>query len=194
MHRLPWITLDTHCVSFLYPGELDPPFPGADEADALHRLQELDEQAFVRLVRTTEVDTERNTHAFPGRISPLPELVGPAVFGHSRYDYAVILSDEDGDQLDSILDHYLGERRRTEGRPNDFRDALMLATHWLHGSDVFVTLDRKLTRRAAERLSDLGLVIRTPSDALLAFEEGRLPRGTEPRWHVPPKSGPFVPT
>ncbi len=89
-----------------------------------------------------------------------------------------------------IIHHQM--RRYTHGK--DFRDALMLATHWLHGSDVFVTLDRKLTRRAAERLSDLGLVIRTPSDALLAFEEGRLPRGTEPRWHVPPKSGPFVPT
>lgn len=95
-------------------------------------------------------------------VRPFPIIMGPAVVGHSRWDYAVYASDEDGARLRKVygllwpnsqceLDG--GDCASNRGRRR-FRDAMHIATSIRSCFGAFVTNDGPLRARRNALLAD----------------------------------------
>jgi hypothetical protein len=115
-------------------------------------LRQLHETGWIQLQRTDTLDTELGKLGDPEKRDELlglsdqyVESFGPLVLDHSRWDHAVLASDEDADRLARVRDLLYGTA--ITPRDNDFRDAMHVATAIRYGAFGFVTMDKRILRR-----------------------------------------------
>jgi hypothetical protein len=150
-----------------------------DPSDAAESLRTFNREGWINLGRTDTVDTELADAKDPVKLAGLleesatyVESLGPAVFGHSRFDHATFAGEEDIDRIDAVYailfpgsdqhDSSTGRARRK------LRDAMHIATAIRYGGTVFVTRDHDdlVTKSDAIAAAFNGFTIKTPEGAL----------------------------
>ena len=162
-----------------------------DPTDTMAALRRAREEGWVRLQKTDTLDTELS-EAKPGRRADLvatsadyAEALGPFVFNHSRFDFAVFASEDDDDRLRRVLAITKpGVTQRGQVRPNDMRDAMHIATASRYAGSGLITRDKNLLRRSAELSVELnGFSVADPEAAVKrVWSEIRLCRRRKERY------------
>jgi predicted nucleic acid-binding protein len=134
--------------------------PSRAEHAATESLLGYRREARVEIVKTDTVDTERTEGVLDAiaierilETAGIVELLGPAVWDHSRLDHSVWAADEDGKRIDDVFAVlFPGSDRHGSDRTSrhKIRDAMHVATAIRYGCDAFVTTDDDLLRKAAQ--------------------------------------------
>ena len=127
----------------------------------------------IRLASTDVMGTELARDLDPDRrfmleaqAGELPEFLGPAVYGHSRFGHSVFAAPRDEKLLDEVIGLLFDGKARRDLSEHDVRDAMHVATSARYGFDAFVTEDRNIHRRDARVRDSLHLRLWTPEQAL----------------------------
>lgn len=151
--------LDTHMVD--------------DASAAMTALRDRAECGAIRLSRTDTMDTELVAAPEDKRADLLDqsaefvEHLGPAFWGHSRWDHAVWACEADVAHLNRVFAVIHPSVDKGIARKQHVRDAMHIATAIRYGDDGFITNDRGILNKA-KQIADAfdGFLLLTPSEAL----------------------------
>jgi hypothetical protein len=148
----------------------------------LNKLEEWHLKGIIEIVRTDVMDPEflrrslGRQEAFMNKSSRYREDMGVGIYNHSRPDHAVYGEPHDPDYpLDEML-RILFPRFENltdeDEKSRAIRDAMHLATHYMHRRDFFVTLDTRHFIAHRDALKErFGLVILTPEECVSQLSE-----------------------
>ena len=164
------VTIDTNSIN-------------ARQRDAdLNNLEEWHLKGIIEIVKTDVMDTEflkaspEPREAFMNKSSRYREDVGVGAYGHSRRHHAVYGEANDlnypRDEMLRMLFPRFEYLTNEDEKSRAIRDAMHLATHYMHRRDFFVTLDTRHFIAHRDALKErFGLVILTPEECVSQLSE-----------------------
>jgi hypothetical protein len=156
----------------------------------LNKLEEWHLKGIIEMVKTDVMDTEllkaspRFREVFMNKSSRYREDRGVGTFDHSRWDHAVFGGIGGGsydrnyprDEMLRILFPGFENITDEDEKSRAIRDAMHLATHYMHRRDFFVTLDMKHFIAHRDALKErFGVVILTPEECVSRVSKMFLP-------------------
>jgi predicted nucleic acid-binding protein len=153
------IYLDTNCIN------------ANQVIPAVNELEKLYEQGKIDIEKTDTLDTELqgNPHGNAKRLQKslnYIESYGPAVFGHSRWDYSVFGSQTDAQKLDRMLEMLWGKKGRSQYSKQQIRDAMHISTAARYGGNYFITNDKELLNKSKEIKQNDQIIVCSPENCL----------------------------
>ena len=149
-----------------------------DESEAMAALRQLHREGWINLTRTDTMDTELAAATDPAKRAALlarsaeyVEHLGPVVFDHSRFDFAVFASDIDETRRSTVFAILFPGADPATTRKQNVRDAMHVATAIRYGANGFVTNDTNTLDHHAEirrAFNDFGIY--SPERALATSE------------------------
>ena len=147
----------------------------------LNNLEEWHLKGLIEMVKTDVMDTEfleaspEPREGFMNKSSRYREDVGVGAYGHSRAHHAVYGDANDPnyprDKMLRILFPRFENLTNEDEKRRAIRDAMHLATHYMHGRDFFVTNDKHFIGARDALKGRFGLAILTPAECVSRLGE-----------------------
>ncbi len=154
------ITIDTNCINV------------KQAIKELNQLEAFDKKGVVKIVKTDVMDTEflddkgNDADKRKAKAAKLPEDIGIAVFGHSRFDHMKFASEETTKEQNEIIE-IVFQKPATQLTKQQRRDTMHLHTHLINHSDIFVTTDCKhIWGKRVELKDRFGIVVAKPAECI----------------------------
>ena len=148
---------------------------------SLNKLEEWHLKGIIEIVRTDVMDTEflkrspEGREAFVNKSSRYREDVGVGIYEHSRRRHAVYGEPHDPNYpLDEMLRTLFPQFENltdADERSRAIRDAMHLATHYMHKRDFFVTNDPHFIAHGDALKESFGVVVLTPAECVSRLSE-----------------------
>ncbi len=152
------VYLDTSCVN------------AKQKIEALNELDRLNDEGKIMVEITDTFETElRSGKGYPRGLPKASKYIfseGPAVVGHSRLGSCIVGSDEDDRRMARVLEILFGKKPKTKYTSNDIRDVMHISTAIRYGGTYFVTLDKKVLKKAEKIKNEFQIIITDPVECL----------------------------
>lgn len=156
------ITIDTNCINT------------KQGMEHMNKMEKWHDQKLVEIMKTDVMDTEFSDapSKFRRKSQKYKEDIGVGVFDHSRWGHAVFGGEGVNYPLEEMK-KLLFPKFETLGKKakkRAIRDAMHLATHYMHKRDFFVTEDKNFIEKRDKLTQRFGVTILTPKECVEKLE------------------------
>lgn len=157
------VYLDTSCVN------------AKQKIEALNELDRLNDEEKIMVEITDTFETElRSGKGYSRGLPKASKYIfseGPAVVGYSRLGSCIVSSDEDDRRMARVLEILFRKKPRAKYTSNEIRDAMHISTAIRYGGTYFVTLDKKVLKKAEEIKNEFQITLANPEECLRQVNE-----------------------